>query len=352
MSRERFLKTMRLEKADRIPSYEWIDHPEFLLKHTGVDPFEDPEKSVLTAIRKLDLDCYVALPRHANKFKEGETSRVIDDGLSVTKFGFSGSYWRHQEKHFEDDESVLSYDPFTITTEEERQARYKAMVEGILRDSEIVGDACYMTGNYYTTLFQWFILTFGWEPFLMAASANPARFETIIERFTLMSIEYAEYFAKSEIPIFLCHDDLAITRGLVFSKAWYVKHIFPAYERIFDPIKNAGKQIFFVSDGKYSELLPELVASGVDGLIIDHFNDMDAIMKAYGGKHPICGNVHINVLTYGAREDVKKEVLRCTAYGKQYPGYIIRVSADIPDNIPLENLETYFDCVQEYGRLS
>ena len=351
MSRARFLKTIALEQTDRIPSYEWIDHPEFLIKLTGIDPYVDPENSLLAAMKKLDLDCYVGLPKFANKFEDGESSRKTDNGQIITKWGFSGSYWSHPAVLFQDDESVLNYNPFAVTTLEERQKNHKNYVDSVLRDTKIVGDTCFITGNYYTTLFQWFIMTFGWEPFLLAAASSPKRFETVIEHFTQMSIEYAEYFAKCEIPIFLCHDDLAISRGLVFDKSWYVKYIFPAYERIFEPAKKAGKPIFFVSDGKYSELIPELIASGVDGLIIDHFNDLDPIMKTYGGKHMICGNVHIDILTYGTREDVKKEVLRCVEYGKRYPGYIIRVSADLPDNIPLENIETYFDCVREYGRL-
>ena len=351
MSRERLLRAMRLEQTDRIPQYEWIDHPGFVLKLTGIDPYEEPEKAIIAAIKKLDLDWYVALPRHANRFAEGEVSRVTGENSMVTKWGFTGSTWHKPEVGFEDDEDVFQYDPYAVTTAEQRLARRRGEIAGIELDQAVMGEACYMSGNYYTTLFQWCILTFGWEPFLMAAASDPKRFALVLERFTRMSVEYAELFAESTIPIFHCHDDLAITRGLVFPKEWYVKYIFPAYERIFDPLKKAGKPIIFVSDGNYIELIPEILASGADGLIVDHFTDIDAVLKRYGGKHPVCGNVHIDILTNGTREDVKNEVLRCVAYGKRYPGYIIRVSADLPHNIPLENLETYFDCVQEYGRL-
>ena len=352
MSRDRLLKAMRLEQTDRVAQNEWMDHPEFVLKHTGIDPYEQPEKAVVETIRKFDIDWYVALPKRANRFDGSETSRKVGDGAYITKFGFTGSYWKHAESEYADDETVYGYDPRPAETKEQREARFAGTVGAIQKDQESVGGLCYISGLYYTTLFQWFILTFGWEPFLAAAASEPKKFEAVIERFTQMSVEYAAYFAKTELPIFYCHDDLAITRGLVFPKEWYIKNIFPAYERIFEPLKKAGKPVIFVSDGNYLEIIPEILAAGADGLVIDHFTDMDAIMKQYGGKHPICGNVHIDALTYGTRDDVKKEVLRCVAYAKRYPGYIIRVSADIPHNIPLENLETYFDCVNEYGRLA
>ena len=350
MSKERFLKALRLEQTDRVAQNEWLDHPEFIKKHTGIDPYEEPERAVVAAIKKLDLDWYVGLPKGANKFEEGESSKKIGDDLYVTKFGFTGSYWRHTENLYQDDEAIYSYDPYAKTTKQQRVEGYRRSIEATKKDQGSVGDSCYISGLYYTMLFQWFILTFGWEPFLAAAAADPGRFEPVMERFARLSVEYAEHFAASELPVFYCHDDLAMTRGLVFSKEWYVKYIFPAYERIFDPIKKAKKPIMFVSDGNYLDIIPEILAAGADGLIIDHFTDMDEVMQQYGGKHPICGNVHIDALTYGTRDDVKKEVLRCLAYAKRYPGYIIRVSADIPHNIPLENLETYFDCVNEYGR--
>lgn len=51
----------------------------------------------------------------------------------------------------------------------------------------------------------------------MAAMSEPKRFEAVIERFTRMSVDYAEYFSKSDIPIFHCHDGSGI-RSTVFFK--------------------------------------------------------------------------------------------------------------------------------------
>jgi uroporphyrinogen decarboxylase len=185
----------------------------------------------------------------------------------------------------------------------------------------------------------------------MAAAAEPERFKTTIARFARLSVEYAETFAQTDLPVFYCHDDLALTRGLVFAPKWYRENIFPHYERIFEPLKKAGKKIIFVSDGNYTALIDDLIHVGVDGLMVDHFVDIEAVLNRYGGKLLIAGNADIAKLTFGTPEDVRRDVARCMEYGRRYPGYVIKVTGDLPHNIPLANIEAYFAACWEMGKL-
>ena len=350
MSRERFLKCVNLKGVDRVPSNEWIDHPDFVRKISGIDPYVDPTGAVIDTIRKLDIDWYVSIPKGSHKFETGESKKDIGSGHYVSEWGFTGSSW-NVDHEFNDDEQVLSYEPQMQSTYHERQEKYRQTIAGIRADQALVGDSCYISGLYYTTLFQWFILTFGWESFLVAAASQPERFSRVIGEFAALSEEYAQYFAQTDLPVFYCHDDLALTRGLVFAPEWYRGNIFPYYEMIFDPIKKAGKKIYFVSDGNYMELIDDLAAVGVDGLMVDHFMDIDEVLKRWGGKLSVAGNADINKLTFGTPEDVRKDVERCMEYGRRYPGYIIKVTGDLPHNIPLENIQAYFDACRELGKL-
>lgn len=350
MSKERFLKAVRLERVDRVPCNEWIDHPAFVKKLTGIDPFIDPSLAVIESIRLLDVDWYVGLPKRSFKFEADESKKDLGKGRYVSEWGFTGSGWS-MEHAFHSDEDVLAYNPLEKKSYTERQADYAAAIASIKADQALVGESCYISGLYYTTLFQWFILTFGWEMFLLTAAAEPKKFKQTIAWFTELSVEYAAAFAESDLPVFYCHDDLSITRGLVFAPEWYRENIFPNYERIFDPIKKAGKKIVFVSDGNYVELLDDLVAVGVDGVMVDHFVDIEQVLTRYGGKILVAGNADIAKLTFGTPEDIRKDVARCMEYGRKYPGYVIKVTGDLPHNIPLENIEAYFKYCQEYGRL-
>lgn len=350
MSKQRFLQAVALEPVDRVPCNEWIDHPQFVSKLTGIDPYLDPTGAVAAAIRLLDIDWYVALPHRAHRFAPGESKKDMGNGHYVSEWGFTGSSWV-KEHGFNSDEDVLTYNPLAKETPAERQQRYQNVIESIRSDQLLVGDHCYMSGLYYTTLFQWFILTFGWERFLMAAAAEPVLFEAVIERFAELSREYATFFAGTDLPVFYCHDDLALTKGLVFSPDWYRRYLFPHYRQIFEPIKKAGKKIVFVSDGNYTELIDDLIDVGVDGLMVDHFVDIEKVLQRYGGQVMIAGNVDIAKLTFGTPEDVRREVARCMAYGHRYAGYVIKVTGDLPHNIPLANIETYFAACRELGRL-
>ena len=350
MSKSRALKAMNLEWTDRVPAQEWIDHPEFIKKITGIDPFEHPTEAVVKLLKVLDMDWYVGIPEKSRKFKDGETSKT-EDGVKYTEWGFTGSQWE-DEHIFKDEEEVLSYNPFTdtsnkvqIVTEKYRQGRINDCIKG----QPLAGDTTLVTGLYYTTLFQSFILAFGWELFLITARLEPERFKRTIELFTQFSIKNIEKWVAADTDVIFCHDDLALTRGLVFPKEWYDENIFPNYERIFEPIKKAGKKLIFVSDGNYTELIDDIFAVGADGIIVDNYVELEPVIKKYGDKKVICGNVDSRILTAGTKDDVYNEVKRCMDLGKRYPGYFIRAAGDLPHNIPLENIEYYFELCRELG---
>ncbi len=352
MSKQRALKAINLLETDRIPCMEWLDHPEFVKEITGIDPFIDPANAILKGIKKLDLDWYISIPKKSFKFNDNETKKELAEGQHVSEWGFTGSFWK-KEFSFHSDEEVLEYNPFKDGYDE-AVSRFRKDAENainsVLHDQTMVGDSALVTGLYYTVLFQWFILTFGWEMFLVTAGAEHERFKDVIDVFTQISVLNAEEWAKTNVPVFFCHDDLAITRGLVFPPEWYRQNIFPNYEKIFDSLKKSGKKIIFVSDGNYGELIDDIFATGVDGVMLDNYVDIDAVIEKYGKSKVIIGNVDTRILTNGSLDDIFKEVKRCIDLGKRYPGYFIRASGDLPHNIPIENIKYYFKLCSELGK--
>jgi uroporphyrinogen-III decarboxylase len=62
------------------------------------------------------------------------------------------------------------------------------------------------------------------------------------------------------------------------------------------------------------------------------------------------GNVDLRALTLGGKKAVFDEVMRCLRTSGSCPGYFINVTGSIPDNVPLRNLEFYFETCRKYGR--
>ena len=348
MSYQRMIEAIHINNYGAIAHNETLEHPAYIEKITGIDPFFNPQEAILSAVRKLELDWVYSVPKHANKFEQGEGKKAVRGG-HVTEWGFTGSAWSAHD-NFDDFEKVYGYDPFSkYTSEQALRKGIRAGIDNLLGDQRLLNGAAVVSGLYYTLLFQWFIVVFGWESFLLAAATEPDRFGACIERFTRMSCIYAEEYAASELPFFFCHDDLAITRGLVFEPAWYRKYIFPAYERILQPFKRAGKKVVFVSDGNYSSLVDDLFAVGIDGIMVDWTFDLKELLKKYGKTKVIAGNADAMILTFGTREDVRKEAMRCIDAGRGAGGYVIKCSNDLPQNIPLENIEEYFNAIAEYN---
>ncbi len=64
----------------------------------------------------------------------------------------------------------------------------------------------------------------------------------------------------------------------------------------------------------------------------------------------IIGNIDTRILTFGTKEQIFREVKRCTDTGRNCPGYFFAVGNHIPHNVPLENALYYLDLIKKFGR--
>ena len=344
MSLDRALRIIRLEETDRVGQYENLDHPGLIEAVASCDPWENPRQAFAEAFAALDMDWAGGLPTRSHRFADGESSKDLPDGRRMTEWGITGSSWR-EEFAAHTVEEVLAYEPeVEISVPDDPCA-------GIRSDQEFVGDATLITGIYYTTLFQHPIMTFGWELFLEAAAAEPERFQRVLESFARVSRRHMEAWARNPPALTFIHDDVAMEQGMVFHPDWYRQRLFPLYEQVLEPVfQCADTRTCFVSDGDYTPVLPDLVALGFDGFVINDNMDLGEIARQLGADHFLAGNVRTSVLTLGRPEQVVREVERCLEEAKPCAGHFIKATRDLPHNIPLENIRAYFDAVAELGR--
>jgi uroporphyrinogen decarboxylase len=346
MSYERALKAIHLQPTDQVAHQETLDHPRFMQELIGYDPWQDPQQAFIDTYKALDIDWVFGVPKRAIHFAPGESSREGQDGMRYTEWGLTGSGWR-EEYPVHTVEEVLAYDPCTLISPEGiRQA-----LESRRADQALVGKTSLVSGLYYTTLFQFPIMTFGWELFLTAAAAEPERFQRVLQDFAKVSRFNLSAWAADDVDMVFLHDDVAMERGLVFHPDWYRKRLFPLYEELLEPLmRNKKVKVGFVSDGDYTPLLDDLVALGFDGFIINANMDLAAIARRIGRDHFLVGNVSTAILTFGTPHDVEKEVKRCLDDARPCAGHIIKATADLPHNIPLENMRAYFRASRELSR--
>ena len=354
MSRQRALAAVNLQATDRIPRTECLQHPEFERAFTGIDPYRHPQKARVAMLEKLDLDMSsTGIPSTddpiEDPFADGASSRVLEDGRHVVRWGATSTSTWDWGKEYTSVKEVLDYDPLQHMsgTVEELAASFQA---GIDRERERVGDLYLTTSGTYKTLFMWPMMTFGWELFLEAAASEPGPFKELMDGFAQVSEQTFTALSMTDIEVVTAHDDICMARGTVFSPAWLEEVVYPRYTRFWKIVRDTGKKVIFISDGRVNPVADAVFACGADGLFAEPHTDLEPIAEKYGGDKILIGNVDTRILSYGDKAAIEAEVKRCVEMGRDMPGYFIDVTNEITYNAPVENVMAYFAFCERYGK--
>jgi hypothetical protein len=342
MSFERGWQALNLEMPDRIPHTEYVSNPAWVKRLTGLD-LRDPEQAAearIALVREWDYDLRWYNMAHPSQ------PRMTHMGTAVWSEDYEVT--DNRACPFTDVQDVLDFDPIGELPVPPHGELVEYFTETWERGQRETPTAV-VPGGYYNTIFSWCILTFGWEMFLTAAALDEDRFDAVLEGFCEISL--ASYRAQAECgcKAFICHDDIVWTEGPVFHPEWYREHVFPRYERLWEPLKDAGIKILFCSDGDYTDFIDDLVDAGADGFIFEPMTDLRYVVENYGQDKVIVGNIDCRVLTFGDEEAIRAEVERCASLGRDCPGYFFAVGNHLPYNVPVDAIEVYADAIEELG---
>lgn len=350
MSLERARALLRGERPDKMPFYlGGLDHPAHTTKVTGIDAYRYPAEAYLEYCRRLDIDLIGGIPGSSDHFAEGEV-RQMQEGWSAAEWGIGATVW-HNPTEFTSPDDVLHYRPlaqdFTTVYGELKHRRGIDEMAAEFGESHRVtqarvGDVALVPAGFGTTLFQYGIALFGWEPFLATAALYPAEYRALLEQFAEISIKVTTAWAQTDIEMFHSHDDLAMTRGTVFHPDWYREYIIPWYTEIWAPLKRRGIKVIFISDGDYSALVDDIMAAGADGCFSEPLVDIAMLVEKFGESKILLSGADTRLLTTGTPAEVAEDVRRKMTIGKRAKGLCFMAAGGTPQNCPLENVEALF----------
>jgi hypothetical protein len=246
---------------------------------------------------------------------------------------------------FESPEEVLAFDPWETYGPRDRAELIRRFEAHYQQQRTETPDLVTMTG-IYITLISGLIEIFGWEMLLLAAGVDPQGFGALADRYASWIQQYFDALAEADVPVVMVHDDIVWSSGPFISPSWYREYVFPNYQKLLAPLREAGKRIMYTSDGDYTRFIDDLAGCGVHGFVLEPFTDMAYIAEHYGQTHVFIGNADTRILLSGTREDIHAEVARCMAIGKDCPGFFMAVGNHIPANTPVENV-LYYEQVYE-----
>ncbi|MHB1457508.1 MAG: uroporphyrinogen decarboxylase family protein [Armatimonadota bacterium] len=155
------------------------------------------------------------------------------------------------------------------------------------------------------------------------------------------------YAHKDNCSIAMIYSDVAYKQRLMFSKEMmHELGFFDDVTRICADCHAKGLQVIFHSDGYVMDILPDLVAAGIDGL--------NPIEKAAGmdiyeirRKYPelvLVGGVDVtHLLPFGTPDEVRKETRRIIDETGSEGRLLIGSSTEMENNVPLENYLAFHD---------
>jgi len=342
---------VNLEMPPRVPRVEFDAerHWDLVKAVTGIEvdidsPGQIKHEASCAFIRAWDYDI-----RLTSLIGHGELSAKCTS-MGHSEYAAGGvDYNANIYCPFKEPEEVFALDLWETYGTKDKKELIQRFNQNYRSQCETFPDLVNMTGTY-VTLFSGLIAILGWDMLLTAGGIDQDRFGAVANRYADWMQQFYDALAESETPVVYSHDDIVWTTGAVFHPDWYRKYIFPNYRKFYEPLLDSGKKVIFVADGNYTEFVDDIAATGVSGFFFEPLTDLKYIVERYGQTHIIIGNVDTRLLLMGTREEIRQEVERCMALGKNCPGYFIGVTNMIPANTPIESALYYNEVYEELSR--
>ena len=370
-ARERVLKAINHEEADRVPLFCQDIMPSFrkqLSKYWG-NEFKRTPKYFFYYVdfnfhRKLGFDCSwgfegfpVILPqRYLNEHplpKLEDTNKYIDiDGRVFLKKPSKESDIAWYLNNYINSEEIADFFYNTYyDVEWEESPDFAVKINKKLRKfpvDEIVPCA------HLTPILEPIWQGIGLGLLIKLIRKKKSKIKRYIELRVKKALKAAKMLAETDFEIFFLCDDTALKNTTMINPQYHRELIIPAYKQILKNIRKAGKYIIFHSDGftePYFDGLIEAGFHGIESLEPMAGMNLEHLKEKYGDKLCLIGNIDVSqLLPYGNKDEVVNAVKKCIRDAGAGGGYILSPCTDITNACKLENVLTMISVTKKYGK--
>lgn len=387
-SRERLIKALNFEEADRLPcdigattvsSITRIAY-ENALSAKGLNPvFED--------INDFDPIQQIVQPVHSIREELGiDTHRIgaqrlagpeviaphLEDGVYHLKDQF-GCFWDFNPetdfyyniknaplKEYETIEEGV--DQYRFPKVSDAEADIIAVLNrqaGNIRELGLVADrnAAGITEVAFRIR--------GYEEFFIDMALDPDGASLLMEKILEYKLEYWSFFAAyaknkgldKEILVAVECDDLGTQDSLLFSPEMIQSRVMPLQKRLVKHIKSVlpGVKVMYHSDGAIFDLIPDFIDMGIDILNPVQFTaagmDLARLKKEYGKEIVFWGGGvdTQDTLPHGTPAEVADEVKRNIDIMAPGGGFVFAAVHNIQADVPADNFWAMWDTVKGHS---
>ena len=343
-SRETLLKTIRFESPDYIPmtfhinAACWNHYDQNALLDLMEDHpflFPDFQRPAVPFVPLYDANARAGEP-YTDDF--GCVWKTAMDGIvgSVLEHPLA-DLSKYEVYRFPDPEKSMGLGPMDWAAFEQQIATQKArgeMTYGDLRHGHTFQQLCDIRGYMDT---------------LMDLSDEEPEVLDLLERLCQFNLAQIRHFLKADVDMVRIPEDLGMQVGPMISPALFRQYIKPLYQRMLEPVRQAGKIIHMHSDGDIRSLADDIVEGGVEVLNLqDLVNGVDWIGEKFRGK--LCIDLDIDrqkVTVFGTPADVdaliREEVEKLSS-----PAGGLMLIYGWYAGTPPENVRALMDALEKY----
>ncbi|MHC4873118.1 MAG: uroporphyrinogen decarboxylase family protein [Planctomycetota bacterium] len=338
--KERFYATINREKTDRPAS--WLGMPTgealpALFSYFKVEDISSLKKKINDDIFPIEVPYHHPPANHvACAFDFAKKSDNDYEERTLTAPGF-----------FEDVSDLDSVDSFPWPDPSEHMDSVECEKAVASAPQEFA-----LLGVMWSAHFQDACAAFGMETALVKMVTEPDLFRAVIDRIVEFYLKANEIFytaAKGKLDAVLIGNDLGSQSSLMVSPDALREFVFPGTKKLVEQAKEFGIKVIHHSCGAIYEIIPDLIAVGVDAIhpiqALAHNMQAERLKKDFGEKVSYCGGVDTqDLLVNGSSKDVRERVEELKDL---FPtGLIVSPSheAILPD-VPPENIEALFNAL-------
>lgn len=175
---------------------------------------------------------------------------------------------------------------------------------------------------------------------------DPDMVHTVLEKCTAFLIDYAKAYKEAGAHGIMLAEPVS---GLL-SPALEAEFSAPYVKKIVDALQDDHFLLIYHNCGDNTvSMISSILSTGSAAYHFGNAIDMKTMMEKVPADTVVMGNVDpAGVLRMGTKETVREETLRVMNDCCCYPNFVISSGCDIPPLTPWENIEAFFEAVDEY----
>jgi len=352
--RDRILTTLSRKEPDKVPKYIRFT-PEMKVKlheKIGTDNYED---YFGIEIRRVGFKPTKKLPDFLSYYDESLPKNTYFDDWGIPFVTGSEGHVKRElypMATFKTPQEILEY-PWPDFMASYRHEHLEKEVQKLHnRGYAVIGRLTETSGGFiFETAWQ----LRGMDNLFVDFYDDPDFARVLLDKITEINVQVSTRFAEAGVDILWLADDIGIQNTMLMSPAMWRKWLKPRLKRLIDSAKrvNPHIHIFYHSDGFIEPVIPELVEIGVDILnpIQPECMNPVRLKRLYGDELSFFGTIGVQtVMPFGTSKDVRRAVREMIEKVGQGGGFVIAPTHFVPVEVPWENVQAFFDAVEEFGQ--